>query len=74
MHVYSETGDPLEASDAFVTLHARFPGRKMIRLPRKADVFDVFNRRKVAEGVTEFSFDAPLHSSWLFMLTEQSHD
>ena len=70
MHVYSETGDPLEASDAFVTLHARFPGRKMIRLPRKADVFDVFNRRKVAEGVTEFSFDAPLHSSWLFMLEE----
>lgn len=74
VHVYSETGDPLEASDAFVTLHARFPGRKMIRLPRKADVFDVFNRRKVAEGVTEFSFEAPLHSSWLFMLTEQSHD
>ena len=72
VHVYSETGDPFEASDAFVTLHARFAGRKTIRLPRKADVYDVFNDRRVAEGVTEFSFEAPLHSSWLFSLNEST--
>ena len=38
-----------------------------VGLPRKAvEVYDVFNRKVVARDVSEFSFDASLHSSWLF--------
>lgn len=70
VHVYSESGDPMEASDAFVTLHARFAGKKTIVLPKRATVCDVFNRRVVAKDVSTFEFDAPLHSSWLFYLKE----
>jgi hypothetical protein len=67
VHVYSETGDPLEANERLVCLHAATAGQKTIRLPHKAaEVYDVFNRRVVARDVSEFSFDAPLHSSWLF--------
>lgn len=66
VHVYSETSDPIEANDALVALHARFPGHKTIHLPRKATVLDVFNRRIVARDADTFSFSATLHSSWLF--------
>ena len=70
VHVYSRTGDPIEANDRLFTLHARFPGVKTVSLPRKATVFDVFNRRVVAKDADTFSFDAPLHSSWLFYLDD----
>ena len=66
VHVYSRTGDPVEANDRLSTLHARFSGVKDIKLPRKTTVLDVFNRRIVAKDVDTFTFDAPLHSSWLF--------
>ncbi len=66
VHVYSESGDPVEANESLVCLHARTAGRKTVRLPRTADVYDVFNRKVVGKGVSAFSFEAPLHSSWLF--------
>ena len=67
VHLYSATEDPVEANDRLVCLHARTAGRKTIVLPRTSDVYDVFGRKTVAEGVRTFSFDAPLHSSWLFL-------
>ncbi|MBQ2628564.1 MAG: hypothetical protein IJG13_02695 [Kiritimatiellae bacterium] len=72
VHLYSESSDPVDANDRLVALHARFAGRKTIRLPGKTNVYDVFNRRMVARGVKEFSFDAPLHSSWLFYCSDDA--
>ncbi len=66
VHIYSESSDPVEANTSLFTLHARFPGKKTIRLPRKTDVLDVFTRRIVVRQSDSFSFDAPLHSSHLF--------
>lgn len=67
VHVFSKTGDPLEANSCFVTLHARNPGRKTIRLPNKCkDVFDVFGGRVVATDTDSFTFDAELHATYLF--------
>jgi hypothetical protein len=39
---------------------------KTVTLPRKTTVLDVFNRRIVAKDTDTFTFDAPIHSSWLF--------
>ena len=64
--LFSDSLDPMEANERFVTMHVRRAGVKTIRLPRKASVVDVFNRQLVARDVDSFSFDAPLHSSWLF--------
>ena len=63
---YTDANDPVEANDAFFLLHARFPGVKKVRLPKTCDVVVVFRGEVVARGVNEFSFEAPLHSSWLF--------
>lgn len=66
-HVWCDSGDPIEANDALFTLHARFPGVKRIKLPRKVkSVYDVFNHCVIARDTDVFSFDAPLHSSHLF--------
>ena len=72
VHIYSRTGDPVEANDRLFTLHARFAGVKTIVLSRKATVLDVFNRRIVAKDVDTFSFEAPLHSSWLFYYADDA--
>ncbi len=66
VHLFSETMDPVEANGALVTLHARHSGRKTIRLPKKCDVLDVYNNKIVATDAESFTFDAPLHSSYLF--------
>ena len=66
VHIYSATDDPMEADGSLFTLHARFAGRKTVMLPKRTTVLDVFNRRVVAKDADKFSFDAPLHSSWLF--------
>ena len=66
MFLFIDSLDPMEANERFVTMHVRRAGVKTIRLPRKASVVDVFNRQLVARDVDSFSFDAPLHSSWLF--------
>ena len=65
-HIYCDSGDPVEANDALFTLHARFPGRKTVRLPHKATVLDVFNNRIIARDTDTFTFHAPLHSTHLF--------
>jgi hypothetical protein len=63
---FSDSGDAVEANDRFVTMHVRSAGVKTVRLPRKASVVDVFARKPVAQNVDMFTFDAQLHSSWLF--------
>ena len=66
VRIYSDTNDPMEANDAFVTLHARSAGKKTITFPKPCDVLNVFTGDIVARDVTSYTFDAPLHSSWLF--------
>ena len=72
VHLYSDSSDPVDANDSLVALHARFEGKKTIRLPRRTDVYDVFGGRMIARGVDSFSFDAPLHSSWLFYFADDA--
>ena len=64
----------MEANEHMLTLHARFPGVKTVKLPGKADVIDVYHGRKIASGVESFTFDAPLHSSWLFYFGPDGND
>ena len=64
--VYSESSDPVEANSNLVTLHARFAGKKAIRLPRKTDVLDIINKKIIARNVDRFEFDSPLHATWFF--------
>jgi len=70
--VYSDSNDPVEANEKLFTLHARYAGTKKVRLPGKSTVLDVFGRRIVARGVDSFEFDAKLHETYLFYLSDDA--
>ena len=72
MHLFGDTLDIFEANERFLSFHARNAGKKTIRLPRKTTVVDVFNQKVVARDVDSFTFDAPLHSSWLFCFADDA--
>lgn len=74
VHIFSESGDPMEANDHLFSMHTRFKGKKVIKLPRKTTVLDVINRRIVAENVSEFTFDARLFSSWIFYYGDDARE
>lgn len=56
--VYSATNDAVYADGNFLGLHARSPGLKRLRLPQRADVYDLLARKVVARHVT--SFEVPM--------------
>ena len=70
--VYSDSNDPTEANEKLFTLHARYAGTKIVRLPRRTTVLDVFGRRIVSRNVDKFSFDAKLHTTYLFYLSDDA--
>ncbi len=69
VHRYTRTDDPMEANDGFFTLHARTPGVKTVKLPRKVcEVFDILNDRVIARETDTFTFESRLHETWFFRL------
>ena len=72
--VYSDSNDPTEANEKLFTLHARYAGTKTVRLPRRTTVLDVFGRRIVARNVDKFNFDAKLHTTYLFYLSDAADE
>jgi len=72
VHLYSDSLDVLEANERFVLVHVRNAGKKTIRLPRKTSVVSVFERELVAKDVDAFTFEAPLHTSWLFYCADDA--
>lgn len=50
-NIYCDTNDAVYADANFVGLHARTPGTKRLHLPRRADVYDLLNRRVIARNV-----------------------
>jgi hypothetical protein len=55
VHIYCESEDVLYADRAYVALHTVRGGVKTIRLPHRADVWEVYSNRQVGRDCTEFS-------------------
>ena len=72
VHIFGDALDIYEANERFLPVHARNAGTKTIRLPRRTDVVDVFNRKIVARDADAFTFEAPLHSTWLFYFADDA--
>ncbi|MBQ6474054.1 MAG: hypothetical protein IJJ33_18840 [Victivallales bacterium] len=65
-HIWSDSGDVLEAGFGCLVLHAAHAGRKRVLLPAPSTVSDLFTGEILAEGVEEFSFPARLHETRVF--------
>lgn len=56
-------------------LHARFPGEKTIRLPKRVrTVVDVFERKAIAHDTDTFTFTADLHSTHFFCYGSEAEE
>lgn len=49
-HIYVKSGDICFASRKFVAIHSVTAGDKEVFLPRRTEVFEVFNRTKLTDG------------------------
>jgi len=54
VHIYCESEDVLYADRAYVALHTVRAGVKTIRLPHRADVWEVYSNRLLGRDCTEF--------------------
>ncbi|MDO8586624.1 MAG: beta-galactosidase [Armatimonadota bacterium] len=65
-NIYLETNDAVYADNDFVAIHTKADGVKTIRLPRKADVYDLLHRRVLAKGVNSFKVRMNSNETGLF--------
>jgi hypothetical protein len=56
-NIYCDTSDAVYADANFVGLHARTPGTKRLHLPRRADVYDLLNRKVLARNVDTMNLE-----------------
>ena len=65
-HIYTEEEDVFYASHNYVMLHTLRAGDKRIRLPRRADVYEAFTGRPVAQNADSFTDRLAAHSTALY--------
>lgn len=58
-HVWCESNDVLMADRSVVALHTLKGGTRLLRLPRRTDVWDVIADRLVARGIDSVEWTAP---------------
>jgi hypothetical protein len=73
VHLYSDAGDVLHATPELLTVHTTGGGPRAFRLPRRVEVvYDLFDMREVARGVSEFEVTLPKASTQLWFTGEAS--
>jgi hypothetical protein len=69
VHIYRDASDILFADRHFVALHTgKNPATDTLRLPRRTPVYDVFERKVVAEDADQIPLNVPLYSTALYYL------
>ena len=68
VHLYVDTEDIVWASRDLLAVSVHRPGPRTIRLPRTAEVTDLYEDSVVARGVDSFQADFPDRSTRVFLL------
>jgi len=68
VHIWTERGDYVTASEGLVALHAAYDGRHVLHLPHRTDVREAFTGRLVGRNTTRIDCDLPPGRTrvWLF--------
>ncbi len=72
VHIYLETEDLLYANKHFIVIHTKQEGLKVIKLPVKANVYEVFDNRIVGKKITQFKEDLPAKKTAIYFLEYRS--
>jgi len=68
IHIYLETEDLLYANKHFVVVHTKQNGKKIIKLPVKADVYEIFDNRIIGKGISQFEEYLPANVTAIYFL------
>ena len=72
-HSYDETAsDVIYADNSYISVHSLFGGEKTISLPGSYTVYDVFNRRIIAENVSSFTYTSEKSETRLFRISKNN--
>ena len=71
VHIYSESEDVMYADRNFVALHTVRAGLKTVHLPHRANVWDAYDGRLVAENCTRFNDDMAAGATHLYYCGER---
>ncbi len=67
VHLYNEAGDVLYATSQLLSVHTVAGGHRMFYLPKEAEVvYDLFEKRTVAEHADQFEVNLPPRSTTLY--------
>lgn len=73
VHLYNEEGDVLAASRNLLSVHTLSGGKRLFRLPAVAEVvFDLFNRKVVAQNADQFEVSLTPASTSLYFTGPKS--
>ena len=67
-HIYIDTEDVLYANRDYITLHASSSGRKVIRLPRKASAYELYEEKYYSKNSDVIDLDALKGETYMFEL------
>ena len=68
VHTYIETEDVVWASKSMVAVCVKDAGKRVVRLPRKADVRDLYSGESVGKGVDAFEADFADRATRVFVM------
>lgn len=67
-HVYNDKKDFVIPGKNFLVLHTAFDGEHVIKLPKKCDVYEVFDEKLIAKNVSQFKMKLPKGQTKLFFI------
>lgn len=70
-HIYNEKNDVFYANKNFIAIHTISSGKRLIKLPHRTNVYDVFEKREIGRNVTAFVDDIPEFSTKLYFIGKE---
>ncbi len=67
-HIYTDENDVLYANKSFITFHAASGGDKVIRLPKKASAFELYEEKYYSNNESEIKFGIKRGQTKMFKL------
>lgn len=70
VHIYLDSPDNVYVNESWIGIHCASSGTKTVRLPKKADVYEVFTEKLIGKQIDEFNYDMKFGDTALLVLSE----
>ena len=72
VHVYLDSDDVLYANANYLTLHSSETGKKLLKFQNEVSLYEVYEEKLYADGVTELWVDTEIGDTKMFRVTKKS--